>query len=129
MNYADTMLTCQRCGEEFVFTVTAQRALAEKGLPLTPPEYCPRCRELMPLTDAGGKAQGVVKWFNTQKGYGFITLKSGEEIFVHKTSLAEGVHVLRDGQAVEFEVEETIKGPQAVNVVPLPEQGASGTIP
>lgn len=116
MNFSDTMVPCQRCGKEFVFTVTAQRALAQKGLPVTTPEYCPDCRELMPLTDAEGKAQGVVKWFNLQKGYGFITLKNGEEVFVHKTGLTEGVFDLRDGQAVEFEVEETIKGPQAVNV-------------
>ncbi|UCC87347.1 MAG: cold shock domain-containing protein [Anaerolineales bacterium] len=118
MNYSDTMITCQQCGREFVFTVTAQRALADKGLPMTPPQYCPRCRELMPLTNAAGKAQGVVKWFNTQKGYGFITLKSGEEVFVHKTGLAEGIRTLNEGQAVEFEVEETIKGPQAVSVTP-----------
>jgi hypothetical protein len=39
MNYSDTMATCQHCGREFVFTVTAQRELAEKGLPLTPPEF------------------------------------------------------------------------------------------
>lgn len=119
MNYSDTMVTCQHCGKQFVFTVTAQRSLAEKGLPLTPPENCPRCQELMPLTDASGKAQGVVKWFNSQKGYGFIALKNGEEVFVHKTGLTEGVGRLEDGQAVEFEVEETIKGPQAVNVVPV----------
>jgi len=73
----------------------------------------------MPLTDSEGKAQGVVKWFNSQKGYGFIALKNGEEIFVHKSGLAEGIQMLNDGQTVEFEVEETIKGPQAVNVVPI----------
>jgi CspA family cold shock protein len=117
MSYSDTFVTCQQCGREFVFTVTAQRALAEKSLPIGPPEYCPNCQQLMPLTDSAGKAQGVVKWFNTHKGYGFITLKGGEEIFVHKTGLAEGISTLKDGQAVEFEVEETIKGPQAVNVV------------
>ncbi len=121
MNYSDMMVTCQQCGRSFVFTVTAQRALAEKGLPLTPPAYCPRCQQLMPLTDAEGKAQGVVKWFNPQKGYGFIALKNGGEVFVHKTGLAEGVYSLEEGQAVEFEVEETIKGPQAVNVVPVQE--------
>lgn len=119
MNYSDQMVTCQQCGRTFVFTVTAQRALAERGLPMTPPDYCSRCRELMPLTDVQGKAQGVVKWFNVQKGYGFITLKDGEDIFVHKTGLAEGIHMLKDGQAVQFEVEETIKGPQAVNVTPI----------
>lgn len=118
MNYSDKMVTCQQCGREFVFTVTAQRVLAEKGLTLTPPEHCPRCQELMPLTDAEGKARGVVKWFNAHKGYGFIALEKGEEIFVHKTGLAEGIHALEDGQTVEFEVEETIKGPQAVNVAP-----------
>ena len=119
MNYADTMVTCQQCGRSFIFTVTAQRELAEKGLPVTPPQYCPRCQRLMPLTDTEGKAQGVVKWFSPRKGYGFITLPNGEEIFVHKTGLADGIYTLRDGQSVEFEVEETIKGPQAVNVAPL----------
>jgi CspA family cold shock protein len=119
MNFSDTMVLCQHCGRQFVFTVTAQRALAEKDLPLTPPDYCPRCQELMPLTDAEGKAHGMVKWFNSQKGYGFITLKNGEEIFVHKTGLGEGVRMLNDGQEVEFEIEETIKGPQAVNVFPV----------
>jgi CspA family cold shock protein len=71
----------------------------------------------MPLTDAQGKARGVVKWYSLQKGYGFITLESGDEIFTHKTGLAEGIQSLDEGQEVEFEVEETIKGPQAVNVV------------
>ena len=119
MNFVDTMVTCQNCGQEFVFTVTAQRELAEKSLQLIPPEYCPRCRELMPITDSDGKARGIVKWFDAQKGYGFITLKDGGEIFVHKTGLGEGTRILKDGQEVEFEVEETIKGPQAVNVVPI----------
>jgi CspA family cold shock protein len=118
VNYSDTMVTCQQCGREFVFTITAQRALTEKGLPLTPPQYCPHCQQLMPLTDAEGKARGTVKWFSVQKGFGFITLDKGKEVFVHKTGLAEGVRTLQDGQPVEFEVEETVKGPQAVNVTP-----------
>jgi CspA family cold shock protein len=118
MNYSDTLITCSRCGKEFIFTVTAKREMSEKGLPVTPPELCSECRELMPLTDAEGRARGVVKWFSAQKGYGFLTLPHGEEIFVHKTGLADGVDALEDGQPVEFEVEETIKGPQAVNVSP-----------
>ena len=117
MNFSDKMVTCQHCGRDFVFTVTAQRALAEKGLPLTPPQDCPRCQQLMPLTNAQGMAQGVVKWYSLQKGYGFVTLEGGDEIFVHKTGLAEGIQSLEEGQEVEFEVEESIKGPQAVNVV------------
>lgn len=119
MNYSDLMLTCQLCGKNFVFTVTAQRALAEKGLPLTSPQHCPHCEQLMPITDADGKARGIVKWFSIEKGFGFITLSKGDEVFVHKTGLADGVRTLQEGQAVEFEVEETIKGPQAVNVVLL----------
>lgn len=121
MNYSDTMATCQQCERAFVFTVTAQRALVEKGLPVTAPQYCPRCQQLMPLTDAEGKARGAVKWFSLEKGFGFIALEHGEEVFVHKTGLAQGIRALSEGQAVEFEVEETIKGPQAVNVVPIGE--------
>jgi CspA family cold shock protein len=119
MSFKDALATCQQCGKRFVFTVTAQREMADKGLPIVAPEYCPACRELMPLTDDEGKGQGVVKWFNQEKGYGFIVLPSGEEIFVHKTGLADDVSTLKDGQTVQFEVEETIKGPQAVNVTPL----------
>jgi CspA family cold shock protein len=61
---------------------------------------------------------GVVKWFNGEKGYGFIARDSGEkDVFVHFSAInAEGFRTLREGQRVEFEVVEGDKGPQAQNV-------------
>jgi CspA family cold shock protein len=59
-----------------------------------------------------------VKWFSGEKGYGFIEQEGGKDVFVHVNELAPGVRTLADGQAVEFEVTEGQKGPQAVNVKP-----------
>ena len=65
--------------------------------------------------------QGTVKWFNAQKGYGFITNEStGEDVFVHFSAIvSDGYKTLEEGQEVEYEVTEGAKGPQAVNVTPL----------
>ena len=62
--------------------------------------------------------QGTVKWFSTQKGYGFIAQAEGTDIFVHVTGLAPGTASLEENQTVEFEVKEGQKGPQAVDVKP-----------
>jgi len=66
-------------------------------------------------------ARGTVKWFNDQKGYGFITPEDGsKELFVHFSAIqGDGFKSLRDGQPVEFEVTQDPKGPQATNVVKL----------
>ena len=64
-------------------------------------------------------AQGKVKWFNGQKGYGFIEQEGGKDVFVHVNSLAPGVDTLAENQVVEFEVEQGQKGPQATNVRPV----------
>jgi cold shock protein len=61
--------------------------------------------------------EGKVKWFNDQKGFGFIEQEGGKDLFVHHTSITgEGFKSLAEGQKVSFEVEETSKGPKAKNV-------------
>ena len=63
--------------------------------------------------------QGTVKWFNLQKGYGFIEQAEGKDVFVHVAELAPGVSTLTENQKVEFEVTQGQKGPQASNVRPI----------
>jgi CspA family cold shock protein len=66
------------------------------------------------------REQGVVKWFNATKGYGFIRRETGEDVFVHFSAIqADGYRTLSEGQAVEFEVRTGPKGLQAENVVGL----------
>lgn len=61
--------------------------------------------------------QGVVKWFNDAKGYGFIATDEGKDIFVHYSAIVmDGRKTLKEGQEVEFEISEGPKGPQAANV-------------
>ena len=63
---------------------------------------------------------GTVKWFDKQKGYGFISpADGGDDLFVHITELPSGTTLLADGQAVTYEVDEGRKGPQAVRVRPV----------
>lgn len=63
------------------------------------------------------REQGSVKWFNDAKGYGFISRDAGEDVFVHFSAIeGEGFRSLREGQRVEFSVEQGPKGLQAVHV-------------
>jgi CspA family cold shock protein len=64
--------------------------------------------------------RGTVKWFSDEKGYGFISHDGGEDVFVHFSGIAgDGFRSLAEGQAVEFEVTQGKKGPQATNVKPV----------
>jgi cold shock protein len=62
-------------------------------------------------------AQGTVKWFNNEKGYGFIAVDGGQDVFVHYSAIqSDGYRTLDEGQRVEFEVAQGPKGPQADQV-------------
>jgi CspA family cold shock protein len=74
------------------------------------------------LTEGGTTLMtvGTVKWFNADKGYGFISPESGEDVFVHFRAIqADGYRSLDEGQAVEFDITQGPKGPQAANVRPV----------
>jgi cold shock protein len=64
--------------------------------------------------------RGTVKWFNAEKGYGFISVDDGNDVFVHFSAIqGDGFKTLEEGQAVEFEITQGNRGPQASNVVKL----------
>ncbi|CAM3553927.1 cold-shock protein [Marinicrinis lubricantis] len=63
---------------------------------------------------------GTVKWFNSEKGYGFIEVEGGSDVFVHFSAIqGEGFKTLDEGQRVQFDIVEGNRGPQAENVVKL----------
>jgi len=59
--------------------------------------------------------KGTIKWYNPRKGYGFVQGEDGKDIFVHRSSVPEGVF-LNEGDAVEYEVEDSDRGPKAINI-------------
>lgn len=64
--------------------------------------------------------QGKVKWFNAEKGYGFIETAEGNDVFVHFSAIqSDGFKTLEEGQEVEFDIVEGARGPQAANVIKL----------
>jgi CspA family cold shock protein len=75
------------------------------------------CNLQIGFSREGVMAKGRVKWFNDQKGFGFIEVEGGKDVFVHHSSIqGEGFKSLKEGDEVEFEVSQGPKGPQATNV-------------
>lgn len=63
---------------------------------------------------------GIVKWFNSEKGFGFISVEGGEDVFAHFSAInAEGFKTLEEGQKVSFDIVEGARGPQAANITIL----------
>jgi CspA family cold shock protein len=121
MNYRDTLVTCQECGKQYVFTVEKQRQMAQQGMEITIPDFCDGCTQRVKY---GSRLHGRIKWFSLEKGYGFIVADSGGEIFVHRNGIlptADGtLPRLEEGQEVLYEATDSPKGPQAVQVAPYP---------
>ena len=105
----DEMIVCERCGVIFLWTIEEQR-IAPDG-PKSP-SHCMGCSVLLP--DAG-QQRGLVKWYSPHKKYGFITPHSGPDLFAHRSNFID-VGRIRQGDLVEFAVEETAKGAAAVDV-------------
>ncbi len=147
MNFKDQWATDED-GNQFVFTVEMQRALEQAGLPIEPDslaelesvappapgskrEHLPQKssapenkEEEYPMPDTiqidpqTGKYIGRMKWYNNQKGYGFIMRGGGKEIFFHKSNTTEDLSNIQEGQWILYDVEETHKGPEATDVEP-----------
>ncbi|MBS1252947.1 MAG: Cold shock-like protein [Anaerolineales bacterium] len=137
--YSDELVTCESCETAFVFRVPEQRRMYEVRGEVTVPTECPACRQGDDETgwqgdektgrrrdektgrqrdEETGRWRGEVKWFDIQKGYGFIRKPDGEEIFFHRNSLAASANPrdMAEGRQVSFEEQESSKGPEAVEV-------------
>jgi CspA family cold shock protein len=87
-------------------------------LPLAPPGVGVVDSSKVPGGRASAMTVGTVKWFNANKGYGFIKPEAGNDVFVHASAI-QGDGSLEEGQAVEFDIIQGQKGPQAANVRPV----------
>lgn len=119
MNYRDMLVTCAECGKQYVFTVEAQRQMAERGQEVKAPKVCKAC---VGKVDYGDRLHGRIKWFSLEKGYGFIAADDGGEIFVHRTGISLTVEgnlpSLEEGQEVLYDAADSPKGPHAIGVQP-----------
>lgn len=114
MPYRDEWATCAKCHRQFLFTVEEQRRLAGQGFAVVLPELCPECekREV-----PSGPQEGLVKWYNPEKGYGFIIERGGGEIFFHRSGIAAGnPERFPDRARVSYRVRQVAGRRQAVDV-------------
>jgi CspA family cold shock protein len=119
MRFTDKLIECDQCERKFVFGVEQQRRMASDG-GVVEPELCPSCRaqNSEQNNEENGRLAGHVKWFDANKGYGFIDRDDGSgDVFVHRSEIQyQGPKVLYEGERVEFEVEQDPRGEKAVNV-------------
>lgn len=94
--------------------------------PIYEPQSTPDIEELQefPLQVEGVEIKliGRVKWYSRDKGYGFVTTANNQDIFFHRASLVDRYANLREDDQVEFQIQQTAKGPEAINVSLLPEE-------
>lgn len=102
---------CERCGISFLWSVEEQHQQQQST---ETARYCAGCRQVLPPP---GRTRGMVKWYNRQKGYGFITRQQQPDLYVHRTALREGR--LAPDLLVEFSLGENQQGPAAQDVVVL----------
>lgn len=104
----DRLLRCRRCGLRFLWTAWEQRQDPVE------PSHCPGCRQLLDLTPR----YGSLKWYDRRRGFGFITLADGSEVFFHRRHLRRA-RGLRRGGVVSFRLKTGPQGLQAVAVEPV----------
>ena len=109
MALTDEMIVCERCGVTFLWTIEEQRNATDAA---KSPIHCLGCSFLLPAT---GQQRGLVKWYSPRKKYGFISRRSGPDLFAHRSNFKD-VGRLQHGDLVEFAVEESAKGSEAVDV-------------
>ena len=118
----DIFLICGECQNEFVYT-RGQQWLAQQAGSSEMPTLCPMCTLYARRRNAPAKpepVQGVVKWYDTRKGYGFLTLDDGREIFLQSSGIAAGkVRSIKRGRRVQAILEQSEKGFQATEVMAL----------
>jgi CspA family cold shock protein len=114
---------CQRCGLGFIATSTYLDFLQRWGAKVIVPVQCPNCFWTQgPLP----KREGKVKWFSQRKRYGFIVSKDGTEVFVHQQQLLDDHSAgSLKGTAVQFHVQSSTQGPEALNVERAEGRGAA----
>jgi CspA family cold shock protein len=114
-----SVVECKRCGSSFILSGNYCDWLARRGVKVIQPMLCPTCfMKVGPLP----KQRGVVKWFNPNKRYGFISIEKDEDVFFHQRQVVyndeEGTH---EGQIARFHMRYAEKGPEALNVELLAE--------
>ncbi len=114
MPFQDELLTCEQCGDTFVYRVEEQRLQDELELDAEKPRRCPKHRE--DLEAGPGLHAGVVKWYRDDKHFGFIAQRDGTDIFFHRSGIEGDPEQFKEDTPVWYEITATDRGPQAVNV-------------